>query len=169
MTSSGRGRKNSTEPPAEAGAGPDGTVPENEQELRQEIEQTRERLGDTVEVLVAKTDVKGRARAKVAGLSGRVKGKSALARSKAADGGADARSQVAGKARIARQKAAARRDQLRARATGAWQTAPEGVRRTVTKGASTARQRWVPLSATLLTLGSGYLAFRWWKGRRLAA
>ena len=75
MTTSGPGSESSAEPPAEAGAG--GTVPENEQELRQEIEQTRERLGDTVELLVAKTDIKGRAQAKVAGLAGRVKGTSA--------------------------------------------------------------------------------------------
>ena len=156
MTSSGQG------------AGPDSTVPETEQELRQDIEQTRERLGDTVELLVAKTDVKSRAQAKVAGLTGRVKGKSALARSKAAGRGADVRSQVAGKTLMARQQATARRDQLQARATGAWQTAPEGVRRTVAKGASTARQRWMPLSAALLALGSGYFAFLWWKMRRPA-
>jgi hypothetical protein len=82
MTTSGPGSESLAEPPAEAG--PEGTVPENEQELRQEIEQTRERLGDTVELLVAKTDIKGRAQAKVAGLAGRVKDKSALARSNAA-------------------------------------------------------------------------------------
>ena len=92
-----------TEPPAEAG--PRGTVPENEQQLRQEIEQTRERLGETVELLVAKTDIKGRAQARVAGLA---------------------------------------------------------------KGASAARQGWVPLAAAaaLLALSSGYsgyLAFRWWQ------
>ena len=76
MTSSGRGSEGSAGPSAEGGPG--GTVPENEQELRQEIEQTRERLGDTVELLVAKTDIKGRAQAKVAVLAGRVKNKSAL-------------------------------------------------------------------------------------------
>ena len=65
MTISGRGSERPAEPPAEAA--PEGTVPEGEQELRQEIEETRERLGDTVELLVAKTDVKGRAQAKVAG------------------------------------------------------------------------------------------------------
>ena len=75
MTTSARGSESPAEPPAEAG--PEGTVPDNEQELRQEIEQTRERLGDTVELLVARTDIKGRAQAKVAGLAGRVKGKSA--------------------------------------------------------------------------------------------
>jgi len=35
------------------------------EELRAEIERTREELGDTVEALAAKTDVKGRARARV--------------------------------------------------------------------------------------------------------
>ena len=75
MTTSGRGSESSAGTPSEAGPG--ATAPENEQELRQEIEQTRERLGDTVELLVAKTDIKGRAQAKVAGLAGRVKGKSA--------------------------------------------------------------------------------------------
>lgn len=167
MTTSGRGSESSAELPA--GAGPEGgTVPENEQELRQEIEQARERLGDTVELLVAKTDIKGRAQAKVAGLAGRVKGKSAHARSKSTDRAAKARSQVAGKSLMARQKATAGRDQLQARAAGAWQAVPEDVRRTVTKGAGAARQGWVPLAAAaaLLALASGYLAFRSWPRRR---
>jgi Protein of unknown function (DUF3618) len=150
MTTSGRGSGSSAEPPAEAGPG--GTVPENEQELRQEIEQTRERLGDTVELLVAKTDIKGRAQAKVAGLAGRVKDKSAPARAKAADRAANARSQAADKSLMARQKATAGRNQLQARAAVAWQAAPEG---------------WVPLAAAaaLLALGSGYMAYRSWPRR----
>jgi hypothetical protein len=43
------------------------------EELHQEIEQTRQRLGETVDELAAKTDVKARARAKAAELSGRVR------------------------------------------------------------------------------------------------
>jgi hypothetical protein len=54
------------------------------EEIHQEIEQTRERLGQTVDELAAKADVKGRARATVAeartrvqataaGVSGRVR------------------------------------------------------------------------------------------------
>ncbi|GAA3827100.1 DUF3618 domain-containing protein [Streptomyces phyllanthi] len=39
-------------------------------ELRRQIEATRHQLGDTVEELVAKTDVKARARAQVAELKG---------------------------------------------------------------------------------------------------
>ena len=164
MTTSGRGSENSAGTPAEAGPG--ATAPENEQELRHEIEQTRERLGDTVELLVAKTDIKGRAQAKVAGLAGRVKGKAVPARSKATDRAANARSQVAGKSLMARQKATAGRNQLQARAAGAWQAAPEGFRRTAIQGADTA-QGWVPLAAAaaLLALGSGYMAFRSWPRR----
>lgn len=163
MTISGRGSESSAEPPAEAA--PEGMVPGSEQELRREIEQTRERLGDTVDLLVAKTDIKGRAQAKIAGLAGRVRGKSAPARSKAADRAASARSQVAGKSLMARQKATVGRDQLQARAAGAWQAAPEGFRRTATKGADTAREYRVSLAAVLLALTSGYLAFRLWPRR----
>jgi len=43
------------------------------EELHQEIEQTRQRLGETVDELAAKTDVKARARAKAAEVSGRVR------------------------------------------------------------------------------------------------
>ncbi|MER6013127.1 DUF3618 domain-containing protein [Streptomyces bluensis] len=51
------------QPPRSAGAkGPD--------ELRQQIAMTRHQLGDTVEELVAKADVKARARAQVADLKG---------------------------------------------------------------------------------------------------
>ena len=52
MTSSG-----SVEPAASAASS------DAEQQLRQEIAETREQLGDTVEALAAKADVKARARA----------------------------------------------------------------------------------------------------------
>jgi len=42
-------------------------------ELQAEIDQTRERLGQTVEELAAKADVKARARAKAADLTGQVR------------------------------------------------------------------------------------------------
>ena len=42
-------------------------------ELEHEIEQTREQLGDTVEQLAAKADIKRLARAKAAELAGRMK------------------------------------------------------------------------------------------------
>jgi uncharacterized protein YPO0396 len=50
--------------PSTGGAAMTGTDP-GPQELREEIEQTREELGDTVEALAAKTDVKAQAKRKV--------------------------------------------------------------------------------------------------------
>lgn len=103
----------------------DGAVPDDEQELRQDIERTREQLGETVEQLAAKADVKARTRAKAADLAGQVKGKTAPA----------------------------------------WEAAPEPLRRTLSKGASAANQRRVPLAAAAASLVAAYLAFRWWRRR----
>ena len=59
------GRPPSTsEPAATAGAGPAGdAIPEDPQELAEDIERTREQLGDTVEALTARLDAKAQARA----------------------------------------------------------------------------------------------------------
>ena len=47
-------------------AAPDSAaLPEDQEELRRQIEETRSELGDTVEALSAKADVKGQAKAKV--------------------------------------------------------------------------------------------------------
>lgn len=165
MTSKRAGKPAAGKQPAQPQPPPGGAVPGDEQELREEIEQTREQLGETVEQLAAKTDVKPRARAKAADLTGRVKGKAAQARAKAAEGGAGVRSQAAGKTAPARQKAAAGRDRLQAQAAGAWQAAPDSVRRTVAKGASTASQRRVPVAVAAAVLIAGYLVFRWWRRR----
>lgn len=54
------------------GAGP--AAPDDAEHLRAEIAATRQRLGETVEQLAAKVDVKSRARAQAAQLAGRVKG-----------------------------------------------------------------------------------------------
>jgi hypothetical protein len=119
--------------------------PVDEAGLRQEIERTREQLGETVEQLAAKTDVQGRARAKAAELAGRAKGTTAQARTQAAAQFGNVRGQ------------------LQARA--APEAIPEPLRRAVAKGASTAQQRRVPLATAAVTLIAGYLAFRWWRRR----
>lgn len=54
------------------------------EQIRAEIERTRQQLGDTVERLVAKTDVKRRARAEVSALTGRAKSTLASTRRSAA-------------------------------------------------------------------------------------
>jgi cobalamin biosynthesis Mg chelatase CobN len=166
MTTSKRpGKPTAGEQPAKRQTAPGGTAPDDEQELRHEIEQTREQLGETVEQLAAKTDVKSRARAKAAAVTGRVKDKTAQIRAKAGDGGAGVRSQAAGKTAQARQQATAAKNQIQARAAGAWQAAPDGVRRTAAKAAGTASQRRVPLAVAAAVLITGYLVFRWWRRR----
>ena len=59
------------------------TSTEDPQELAEEIERTRAQLGDTVEALTAKADVKAQAQAKVSQLSTRLKGKADQARQQA--------------------------------------------------------------------------------------
>jgi len=50
-------------------------VSEDSQQLEAEIERTRERLGETVEALAAKADVKARAQRKADQLTGQLKSK----------------------------------------------------------------------------------------------
>jgi hypothetical protein len=168
MTSSGQERKAVAEPTGPEAA-PGGAVPEDEQELRREIAQTREQLGETVEQLAAKADVKARAKAKVADLAGRMKVGMAQVRAKAAERGARVRRQGAGKTVMARQKAAAvtgtAKTGFQARAVPVWQKAPEPVRRTVAQGAGAAKQRRVPLMVAAATLIAVLLALRWWRKR----
>ena len=60
-------------------------------EIQQEIERTRERLGETVDELAAKADVKARARAKAAEVKAKATGMMATARCKARGQGQDRR------------------------------------------------------------------------------
>ncbi|MES5822768.1 DUF3618 domain-containing protein [Streptomyces sp. RG80] len=57
------------------------------EELRRQIEQTRSQLGDTVEELAGKMDVKGRARARAADLRGKAGAMTVQLRSTAAQAG----------------------------------------------------------------------------------
>ena len=168
-TSRRKGKPVAAEPAADRETVPKGAVADDEQELRQEIERTREQLGETVEQLAAKTDVKARGRAKTADLAGQVKATAARARATAADCGAGVRGQVAGMTVSARQKAAAARGTAKAhlQAGGApvWEAAPEPLQRTATKATSFAKQRRVPLVAAAAALIAGYLAFRGWRRR----
>lgn len=61
------------------------TSPDGQQELEKEIEQTRERLGDTVEALAAKVDVQAQAQEKLSQLTARLKGKAIEAKGKATE------------------------------------------------------------------------------------
>mgnify|MGYP001317827237 CR=1 FL=1 len=78
--------------------------PDAEQRLRQEIEQKREQLGDTVEALAAKADVKARARV---WLAGRLNGTAARSRAAAAAQAGALRGRLAATTARDRQQAAA--------------------------------------------------------------
>jgi len=132
-----------------------------------------EQLGDTVQQLAARTDVKARARHKAADLTQKVKGKASQTQAQAAASAGNARSQVAEKTEAARQHAMsavnAGKDQLQARAaavgTPVRKATPEPVRQAVAKGASTIRQRRAPLALAASALVAACLAVMWWRRR----
>lgn len=170
MTTSGRARKPARQRAAEADTSPDigrasdgpetaspadaaPAAPNDPQELEREIERTRDQLGETVELLAAKADVKKRAQAKATELSERIKSKAGEVRQMAADRGDSVRGQLAGTTATAQKRVAAA-------ATPVWEATPAPVRKAVAKGASTARQRRVPLAAAAGALIVGYLVIR---------
>ena len=72
---------------------PDST-PQSAPDIQREIEQTRERLGQTVEELAAKADVKTRAQAKVAEVKTRARVKAAEVKTRARVKASEASEQV---------------------------------------------------------------------------
>jgi LPXTG-motif cell wall-anchored protein len=107
------------------------------QALRDEIEQTREHLGDTVEQLAAKADVKKQARAEAARLGARLRVAVARARGQALLTVANAR-----------------------------KTAPGQARHALDKGARTARKQQGPLAAAVGALITALAALITWKRRK---
>ena len=143
--------------------------PDNVQELQQEIEQTREQLGDTVEQLVANADVKARARGKAAELAGRVKGEAGQARAQAAARAGSVRDQltrnVAAAGRRGAYLGAAAKDQVLAAGGSVWDATPEQARQAVAKGAGTAKRHRLPLAVAVGVLMAGFAAVRWRRRR----
>ncbi len=137
------------ENPAGGGTPP---VPGDEQALVQEIEQTREELGETVAALAAKADVKGRAAAKMHELTGRLTGKASEIGERATGRAGQAREKLAGQAERGRTLLAVPHNGQHVREQGASAVAP--VWRAGERAASTARQYPLPttLFATALVL-----------------
>jgi cobalamin biosynthesis Mg chelatase CobN len=77
----------------------------SEQDIQAEIEQTRERLGETVEELVAKADVKARAKDKAAELKAKAQVKAAEAKTTAQLKAAEAKTTAQAKAAGVKAKA----------------------------------------------------------------
>lgn len=148
-------------------------APDDARRLEAEIERTREQLGETVQELVARADVKSRARAKAAEVTGRMKATTVQASKNAAARAGNVRGQVASSTEAARRKTisagGAGKDQLRNRvaAVGApvRNATPERVRRAVTKGADGVQEDWIPLAITSGVLFAGYLALRQYERR----
>jgi ElaB/YqjD/DUF883 family membrane-anchored ribosome-binding protein len=129
--------------PAAAGDGP----PQDAAGLQREIDQTREHLGETVEQLVAKADVKARAQETASELKDQAMGKAAQARTQAAHAAEAVRSQAAA-------AAAPVRDAM-----------PEPAQQAITKATGTVRQRPVPVAVAVAVLVVGILVIRRWRKR----
>jgi hypothetical protein len=110
-----------------ADATPGDAPPDDVQALNDQIERTRTELGETVEALAAKADVKARAQDKAGEIASRL---------------TNAASQM-------REQTAARADQV---AATVWDTTPEPVRQAARRAAGTARERRVPLAVALGTV-----------------
>jgi LPXTG-motif cell wall-anchored protein len=126
--------------PGESSAHPD----DEAQALRDEIEQTREHLGDTVEQLAAKADVKKQARAGAARLADRLR----VAQRKVAEAGQ------------------AGREKVRIQAAQAKKTAPGQARHALDKSARIAREQRGPLAAAVGALVAALAALIIWKRRK---
>ena len=135
--------------------------PDDPQGLQQEIERTRERLGETVEALVAKVDVKARAQDEASRLIGRLKARVIEARQQATARAYQARHQVA-------DKTEGPREQVAGAAAGISKITPEPVKQVAGNAAATARARRTPLLAAIGAVGAGlvgWLLFQRWRRR----
>jgi Protein of unknown function (DUF3618) len=177
---------------AEGAAGETGSPPDNQEDLVEEINRTREELGDTVEALAAKVDVKARAQQRATQASGQLKskvrdvtqglsGKADQLKGEVSGRAAGARQVVAenGKtvlgagepvtkgiaSRAAQAGAAAQSVATKAGAT-AWAATPEPVQQRAKRAAATVNQHRVPFAAAAAAgalLLTGWLVVR---GRR---
>lgn len=150
------GRPASTsEPAATAGAGPAGdAIPEDPQELAEDIERTREQLGDTVGALTVRLDAKAQARATAAQLKNRAAGVTGRVADRVK--ASPLRQQLAGKTGDLTTAAAGGRAKV-------VQLTPEPARRATARAARTARERPLPYAAAAgaaALLLVGWLAWR---------
>jgi hypothetical protein len=156
-----------------AGTQPDRPTKDEAEELQQEIERTREHLGDTVQQLGAKAHVKTIARDKASDLSERVKDKTEQVRIQTAARAQDVRSQLAGKTTAARHRAQSVgqerithvREQIAAVATPAREATPGQLREAVAKGVAGARRHRLPLAVAVGVLALGLIIIKRRRGR----
>lgn len=146
----------------------DGHTPQ-EEALANEIERTRQELGETVEALAAKADVKGRAQRRATELAGTVRGTAHALKDKVAEQAGELRTGAAAKAGQAKDAALATsapvRGQVTARAAEAGRTVrgvtPEPVRRSADRAARGLRAHRGTAAAAAGALILAWLAIRW--------
>lgn len=142
------------------GAGAPGQdVPDDPNALVEDINRTRADLGDTVEALVAKADVKAQAKQRAAEVSGQAKEKLQTMKQELAGRA----SQLTGRAGQTRQAAAANGKTVLGAGASAWGKAPEPVQHGAQRVARTVRQHRVPVAAAagaVLVVTVGWLAVR---------
>ena len=165
--------------PAETAGGASGQAhaPADPQALLEEIEHTREELGQTVEALAAKVDVKARAQERAAEVSGQVRTRLAGVKQDLAGKVGQVTGGLTGKAAQTRQavsesgmtvlgagQPAARQVTSRAAQAGstAWNAAPEPVQRTARRAAAAVDEHRVEAAAIAgAVLLASWLAVRW--------
>ena len=158
-----------TTEPSDGEASP--APPTDPVQLRRDIERTREELGETVEALIAKTDVKARTRERVGEISERLRGKTTQAKEQATARVGQARSQIVGRSAEARHAAAGTAvpaDQLQARAAAVGRTirdvTPDPVQKAAQRAMATAAQRRVLVAAAAVGVAVvGIAVIRRWR------
>jgi len=175
-------------PDKSAGDSAEHAVPDDAQQLRDEIERTREHLGDTVDLLASKLDVKSRARTEAAEVAGQVKSAAAQVPDQVKSATARLPDQLRSAAARARRQTGASAGKARGLLSGTGagahaangpgpaalagpagkakprRAAPDSVRQTITKGASAARENPVTLAAVIAGLAAAFLTL--WRRRK---
>ncbi|MEU6306839.1 DUF3618 domain-containing protein [Streptomyces chartreusis] len=127
------------------------------EELREQVEQTRAELGETVQALTAKTDLKARAQEKATAVRGQATAKAGELKAKAADLTHQARDKVPAPVKDKADQAAGQARLKTAQAGQLWRDkAPEPVRQKTAQGARTARE-----NRTLLLAATGAATLVW--------
>jgi hypothetical protein len=130
------------------------TIPSDPPASAEDIERTRQQLGDSVEALAAKVDVGAQARSKAAGMKTRAAGAAGTAADRITAKAADLRHQVPGKTSNLTEAVAAGRAKAR-------QIAPAQAQQTAARAARTVRERPGGYAAAAIVL----LLIGWWLGR----
>ena len=157
--------------------GPGGDAPGHPDELMAEIERTRVELGDTVDALAAKADVKARAQQRAAEVSGQLKGRVGEVKAGLTSRAGQLKGELAGKAGQTRQAVTERgktvlgasqptaqraRQRAAQAGTSAWQGAPAPVARGAWRVALTRSVHGsLAFASAGATLLAGWLAIRW--------